>query len=266
MFYEFITRLRSDGSIGFTFEQALNELGVTPVALRCGLYRLMKKGSIISPARHLYVIVPPEESKFGSIPAEELVPIIMKHMGADYYVGLLSASLYHGSSHQKPQVFQVITNKRLKPLGFGRIRIEFVYKKKLDNVIFSNKTVKTGYLKVSSPEYTIMDLFLYPKHVGGLNHIATILSELVDEIDIDKLTEVFELSNRINWIQRLGYILECIGDSDDAVKARLAAGIYDYVSVRDLRYIPLAEKIPTKGFPKNKKWKIIQNTVIESDL
>lgn len=45
----------------------------------------------MSPASGLYVIVPPEHQAYGCIPAEELIPILMEHLQADYYVALLSA-------------------------------------------------------------------------------------------------------------------------------------------------------------------------------
>lgn len=47
-------------------------------------------------------LLPPEYQSYGSIPAEELVPIIMQHIQADYYVALLSAGLFYGATHQKP--------------------------------------------------------------------------------------------------------------------------------------------------------------------
>jgi predicted transcriptional regulator of viral defense system len=84
-----------------------------------------KDKKIISPVNGLYVIVPAEYKSYGSIPAEELVPIIMRYLEADCYVGLLSAGLFFGATHQKPARFQVITNKRIKhSLEFGSVVIE----------------------------------------------------------------------------------------------------------------------------------------------
>jgi hypothetical protein len=34
----------------------------------------------------------------------------MKYLGREYYVGLLNAAALHGSAHQQPQEFTVITN------------------------------------------------------------------------------------------------------------------------------------------------------------
>ena len=97
MFRDYIKSVRARGYYAFTTAQALAELGVSPNALRCGMYKLKKKGDIISPAKHLYVIVPPEYQVIGCLPAEELVPLLMKHWGLSYYVCLLSAAYYHGA-------------------------------------------------------------------------------------------------------------------------------------------------------------------------
>jgi len=60
-------------------------------------------------------------------------------------------------------------------------------KKSLTGIPKENITVNTGYLKVSSPEVTAMDLLRYTSKSGGLNHIVTVLSELIESIDPDKL-------------------------------------------------------------------------------
>ena len=114
MFAKYLDHLSSLGKQYFTFSDILKDLDVSPDSVKSGLYRMKKQGKIISPAKGLYVIVPPEHRLQGSIPAEELVPILMKYYKADYYVSLLSAAKYYGASHQKPSRYQIITNKRIK--------------------------------------------------------------------------------------------------------------------------------------------------------
>jgi predicted transcriptional regulator of viral defense system len=83
-------------------------LGVSPVATRAALRRLLRRGSIASPYRGFYVNVPPEYRRMGCVPAEQFVPQLMEHLGLDYYAALLTAGQYHGAAHQQPQVFQVM--------------------------------------------------------------------------------------------------------------------------------------------------------------
>ncbi len=195
-FQNYIKAIRASGHQSFTSEEALSNLGGSRNALICGMYKLKKKGDVISPAKNLYVIVPPEHQIIGCLPADELVPILMKHWGLNYYVCLLSAALYHGASHQKPQVFQVMVNKQLKPIICGKIKIEFIYKKSLDNLPIKKTPVKIGYLNIASAELTLMDLLLYPHHSGGLNHIATVINELIENIDPEKLKQLLEYSKK----------------------------------------------------------------------
>lgn len=262
---KYIKIIRAKGKSYFTKDQALQDLKIKNDSLNARIYRLKQKGEIISPAENLYVIVPPEYKDFGCIPAEELVPLLMKYKKVDYYACLLTAAMYHGASHQKPQLFQVMTNKQLKPLNFGKVHIEFIYKKHFVNLPVQNINVKTGYLKVSSPELTVIDLLLYPKHSGGLNHIAGVLSELAEAINPDKLTIVTKVSGEKTWLQRLGYILDHINSVNNKKKKLIISKLKKLLSRQELVYMPLASELPVKGYSRNDKWMIIENTTIESD-
>jgi predicted transcriptional regulator of viral defense system len=191
----------------------------------------------------------------------------MKYNKAEYYVGLLSAAAFYGATHQKVGRFQVITNKRIKhPLKFGQIKIEIIYKKLLFNLPLQDFPVATGYLRVSTPELIAFDLLKYPERSGGLNHIATILSELTPAINGNKLIKLAEQIGEKTWLQRFGYILERIDHMDENKAIKLNAQIQEYLQGKKLVYIPLASEQDAIGYPYIKKWKIIENTKIESDL
>lgn len=265
-FKDYIKSIRASGRLAFTTDEALSDLGISQNALRCGMYKLRKKGDIISPAKGLYVILPPEHQALGCLPAEELIPILMKHWEFEYYVCLLSAALYHGASHQKPQIFQVMTEKQLKPLVCGKVKIEFIYKKSIKDLTVQKQAVKTGYLCIATPELTIVDLLQYPHHAGGLNHIATVLTELIEAIDPEKLMSLIAHSNEKAWIQRLGYLLEQIQSMDNQKQEEIVVLIYQYISHQSINPVPLAAERSTKGKPRNQKWMVIENTTIESDI
>ena len=262
---DYIKYIRSSGHFSFTTDEAMSYLGVSRNAFNCGMYKLRKKGEIVSPAKNLYVIVPPEYQAIGCIPAEELLPILMKYLNVAYYGCLLSAALYHGASHQKPQVFQVMTDKQLKTVNCGKVRIDFIYKKSLANLPTQNITVKTGYLTIATPELTAMDLLNYPRHVGGVNHIATVLSELIEKVDPILLIKLVHESAEKSWVQRLGYILEKIDSMDEEKQQHIADLLYQSLA-KPLRMVPLVPELQTTGNERNPRWMIIENTNIESDL
>jgi predicted transcriptional regulator of viral defense system len=251
MFSNYIKKLRASGRYYFTINQAMKDLKASANKIKSAVYTMKKSGDLISPAKGLYIIVPPEHKLQGSIPSEELVPILMKYLNFDYYAGLLTASLYYGASHQKPASFQIVSNKRIKhPLKFGLVNIDLIYKKSL---------------AISSPELTVMDLFLYPNRSGGLNHIATVLSELIESIKVEKLIKLASSVDKIFWMQRLGYILEKIDVMNNEMKLQITNRLADYLSSKKLRFIPLASEIAIEGSPRSEKWKVIENITIESD-
>ena len=143
----YIKELRKNGNRSFTTGDVIKHFKVSSNYAKVALHRLLKSGDIISPVRSLYVIVPPEHQPYGSIPAEELIPLLMKYLNADYYVGLLSAGIFHGATHQKPARFQVVSNKRIKhSLSFGKVTIELIYKKSLSNLPIQNFVGVLAYL------------------------------------------------------------------------------------------------------------------------
>lgn len=262
----YIKEVRQKGQRFFTLEQLMVDLNLSKNAALNAISRMKEHGDLITPAKGLYVIVPPEDQPQGSIPAEELVPILMKYWGADYYVSLLSGAAFHGAAHQKPPCFQVVTNKRIKhPLEFGQVKLEIVYKKNQKNLPLQDFTVRTGYLKVASPELVAYDLLNYPEKSGGLNHIATVLTELIEAMDSEKLIELAEQIGEKAWLQRLGYIMEKIETMDEGKGLQLSERLCKYLNDKPSVFVPLASELPRTGFPRIKKWRIIENTSVESD-
>nr|MBA2306793.1 type IV toxin-antitoxin system AbiEi family antitoxin [Candidatus Dependentiae bacterium] len=229
--------------------------------------RMKKQGDIISPARGFYVIVPPERQPYGSISADELTPLLMEYLEINYYVSLLSAAALYGASHQKIRCFQVVTDKQIKhPLVFGQVVVQILYKKSLKHLPTRDFTVSTGYLKVATPELVAFDLFHYRRKSGGLNHIATVLAELVEEINAQDLIYLADQIKEKAWIQRLGFILEKLGNTDNETALHLSKELLIYLENKALPFVPLASELPKKGYPRSKTWRIIENTTIESDV
>lgn len=267
MFSDYLKQIRATGQRSFTVDQAMAALNVSKKSILSATARLKKRNELISPARGLYIIVPPEHRQRGCIPAEELVPILMQHLNINYYAGLLTAGIYYGAAHQKPGAFQIIAEKQIKrELKFGQVYINCLYKRSLKNLPTRDITVSTGYLKISSPELTAVDLLIYSHKSGGLNHIATVLSELIESIDPNKLVVLAEQLNENVWFQRLGYILEKIDPMDTELNQKIIDALAKYLASKKLKFMPLAPEIPSAGFPRSKKWMIIENTDIESDV
>jgi len=164
---------------------------------------------LFSPTKGLYVAIPPEFRSWGAVPAAHFVDPMMRHLGHDYYVCLLSAAEIHGFSHQRPQVFQVMTPARLRPRTFGRVRIEFVTSVHTSNRPTDVVNTPTGTMRVSTPEVTVLDLVSFPNRSGALFNVATIIGDMLVEgaLDVGRLAEVAS-DYPASIVQRTGWLLD----------------------------------------------------------
>lgn len=263
---DYIVFLKERGDFYFTSQQALEFLDIAPKAFIMSLVRLRQKKEIITLSKAFHIIVTPEYFISGCLPASYFIDAYMKFLKLPYYISLLSAAEYHGAAHQKSQIFQVITNKQLNPIRCGKVVIKFIYKKKFEDVPITIFNVPTGYVKVSTPEATAMDLLMYRKESGGLNSIATILTELVANIDPIKLLQLANNSlNKTAWTQRLGYILEQLDPIETENRNEIVTTLKQFISDKKMSYVLLSQN-NDKEITKNNLWKVVVNCKIESDI
>ena len=256
---DYISDLAATGRYHFTSSDAFKTLGVSAAGAKLALNRLARKNMIAQPARGSYVIVPPEYRSLECLPADQFIPALMQRLGQSYYAGLLSAAQYHGAAHHRPQEFQVLLNKARRPIHCGQVRVAFIVRKHLRNVPVQSFNTPRGTIRVSTPEATAVDLVGYYRHVGGLDQAATILSELAEQIDPQKLLMAVQ-TGPITWAQRLGYLLELA----DAHKQ--TALVKAYVKDEARQTVPLLPGACRKGAPRNAEWKLFVNADVEPDL
>lgn len=255
----YINNLLTQGKYCFSGAEAAQALGSGVIATRAALRRLRHKGEIAMPFRGFYVIVPPELRSLGCLPANQFIPSLMAHLEEPYYAGLLTAAEHHGAAHHRPQAFQVVVKRSRPGITCGGVRVDFVSRKNVADIPTQDFKTPRGYLKVSTPEVTAFDLAGYPHHAGGLDNAATVLSELAEFIDAAKLASITELSP-IAWSQRLGYLLELIGE------AKLAEGLAEYVSSKVAVPVRLSPTQPHKGVCQDMRWRLFPNEKVEPEL
>ena len=85
--------------------------------------------------------------------------------------------------------FQVVSNKRLPKFRAGRNLIVFYFRKEMEAVTagIEDRKTDTGTMKISSAALTALDLLRYPQASGGIDHVSTVLSDLVGSIDPKQL-------------------------------------------------------------------------------
>ena len=259
-----IEEMQSSGKSCFTFSEALERFpSVHPDSLKRGLTRLVSKRKICSVWKGFYVIVPIEYQSKGIIPAVYYIDQLMKFLGRDYYVSLLSAAGFYGAAHQRPMEFTVITTPpSLRSTSKKDIKINFNNKSVILAQYTEQRKTPTSYIRISSPELTATDLIQFEKIIGGLNRASTVIYELAESCHFRKLkTDFFEYVPT-PVIQRLGYLLD-----EELDLKKQADDLYSMAKKFScvFRKTPLKNRKSTTDCPVNEKWGIIVNEQIEID-
>lgn len=218
-----VASLLSTGRVVFTSEEAEEALSVGRGAFLDAAERLQRRKALVSPRQGLYIAVPPQFASWGAPPPSWYIDSLMRHEQQPYYVGLLKAAELHGATHQAVMEFQVVAAKRLPKIRAGRNLIVFYYRKDMGAVAtgIEDRKTDTGMMKISTPALTALDLLRYPQAAGGMDNIATVLTDLAAKIDPAQLAALSLAAER-PVVQRLGHLLDRLGHTDRAEPMRAA--------------------------------------------
>jgi predicted transcriptional regulator of viral defense system len=262
--HNWVENLQSQGKYAFSLAFIQDQLpGFSDIAIKSSLSRLTKKGLIISIHKGYYLIIPPQYKSKGILPPSLYLDAFMKELNRSYYLALLNAAAYHGASHQQPQEFFVVTTfPVLRPTQKKGLKVNYISKKELPENLLETQKTEAGYLKISNPILTAIDLIQYEKRVGGINRVATILNELSEAIKPDVFNQYLLQNTPITALQRLGYMLE-----SEFNKHQLADALFQSLEINEIKLfrIPLKASAQKKGFSSENRWKVIVNTKIEID-
>lgn len=255
----FVDHLQAHGRYTFLGSELSRDDGRSRVGLEAALRRLKKKGRIASPRRGFYVLVPLEYHVAGAPPASWFIHDLMVFLGQPYYVGLLSAAGLHGSAHQQPMVFQVVTDRPTRQITMGRNRIEFHMISTVAPTPTIEMQTETGFMRVSTAEATAFDLVRFPAAAGHLNNAATVLIELSEVMDPRALLKLAGLV-RVPDVQRLGYVLDHIGEHE------LAEPLAKWLAQRPRRAVRLRLDSSNGSGELDRRWHVWPNETLETDL
>ena len=231
--------------------------GTAPSTIRQAIARQRHQGRLFSPARGFYVMIPPEYRLWGSVPGEWFIGAMMEHLGRSYYVSFLTAAAMHGSAHQAPQTFQVVTDKYLPNRDLGRVLLRFTTSDHVQDMAVEERTTQTGYFSLATRETTMVDLVWRYRAGGGISNVATVLKE-IGELDGDQLARLAPVRDRAT-ARRLGWLLEQYRADVDPhwlhIVARSDSG----------EPVLLSPSGPKRG-RIDQRWGVVVNTSVEPDV
>jgi predicted transcriptional regulator of viral defense system len=241
----------------FTLSELKEKFHLSDKSLLQGLYRYKKDKKIVQIRKEFYGILVPRVAMNGQLSYYEFLDDLMKSLDKGYYIALVDAAALYGAAHQQPQITFVFTTPPT-PRNIKSSNLFFLYKSYWNEEFIVQKKTQTGFVNVSLPELTALDLCAYIWKFG-VNRVTTVLMELHEEMKSSRLKKVAKEYDNISSIQRLGYILENFTENK-----KLTEAIYTVLQDKKTYYVPLSPKKEKRG-EYNQKWKIIENMQIEPD-
>jgi len=254
---EYLYEIQTQGRYAISLHELRERFGPNEKAIAQKLHRLKKENKLAQVRKEFYVIVPPQYSHQGILPTTYYLDDMMKFLKREYYLGLNSAAALHGAGHQQPMQSQIIIEKpALRDIEAKNQHLTFFTKSSWNNDGLDKKKTDAGYVLVSSPELTAIDLVHYHKQIGGLNRVISVLEELSENLKPSKLTAIAKESS-FPTIQRLGYLLEQLSET------KLAGGLSNLLAVNKTNAAPLSLSHKSKSGFKDEKWNLIMNAELE---
>lgn len=257
---DYLSNIRSKGKYSFSWMALKQEFSLSDNALNQRLFQLRKRNKIALIRKGFYVIIPPEYSQQKMLPVALFIDDLMQFLNRRYYVAFFSASALHSAAHQQPMEYYVVIEKPAMRAVIGtNFKINFLVKKGWSDSDIIKKKSDSGYFNVSSPELTALDLLYYSNYTS-ISHIATILNELAIEMQPTSLYHTALRYPLTASIQRLGYLLNKVTNRE-----KLCSQLKKALGQRKFNYVPLNANIKNEGLADN-EWKVMLNTIIETDL
>jgi predicted transcriptional regulator of viral defense system len=196
--------LLAEGRYWLTTVEAARLMGREARDAHPRLAELEKAGKLFSPAKGLYVVIPPEYRSWKAVPADWFIDPMMHHLDRCYYVAFLSAAARHGAAPQAPQKFQVVVDRPVADREFGRVRLHFIKSSESERADRQSMNSHTSSYFVSTPEMTAVDLAWRPREGGGMSNVATVIEDL-GALNGEQLGRLATIRGR-STARRLGWL------------------------------------------------------------
>ena len=257
---DWVNQRQKTGFYTFTRSEVRQQLELRPGALAKALQRLSVAGRVACVRKGFYVIVPLEYQAIGSVPTEWFIDDLMRFVGQPYYVGCLSAAAIHGAAHQRPQELQVVVPAHVRMVDKKAVRIRFLHFTEMDRAITQPRRTHTGDIPISTPEWTAIDLIRFQRHYGSMDAAATVLTELGEALDAQRLADAAHRENCNAYLQRLGWMLDFVGFKD------VTANLHSLLEGRKPSFVALNASLKRRTGPGDRRWRVLINEIPESDL
>lgn len=260
---DWIKEQEQRGITTFSFQQIRRVFAErSDKVLKSEVNRLTLSKRIQNVYRGFYVIIPTQYKLKGIVPPTYYIDELMKYLDKPYYVGLLSAAAIYGASHQRAMRTQVVTIGPRSRTSSRNILLDWNYRQQIPNELIECRNGEMGRINYSSAELAAVDIIQFASNIGGYQRACTVLAELVEVLDMNKIESVLPYTST-SVMQRLGYILEFI--LFEEVKANQLYNIMREQKNSYFNSVLMSPEHPKLENNESNRWRINMNIEIEID-
>ena len=218
--------LFGDGARTVSVEAAADALDVSSETAARRLSALASRGWLRRIRRGLYLAVPVDAKNPGAWTEDPwyLADLVWKPC----YIGGWSAANHWALTDQVFRSTIVMTAQRIRQVEQELAGAAFLVRHVNSELLtwgLEGEWRHNRRVFVSSPQRTVADLLSNPALGGGIRHSMEILDSLLADTSIDSLLEAVRRLGNGAGLKRLGYLLEQLGHSADAIDEPMTTGV-----------------------------------------
>jgi len=193
----------AEGAWAFTLGDLVARTGSSLGSARVAVHTAMGRGVLASPARGVYVIIPAQEHRSGTVPVEAFINRLMAHLDRSYYLSYLTAAAHLAGDPPTTERFQVTVSAPTRVRAWQGTPIECSTDHRFPRRPTHNLDTRWGTLAIATPETLAYDLVTRPERAGGLRKAARIIAKLTldpTELAAQTPARTQAASRRLGWL------------------------------------------------------------------
>jgi len=235
-----------------TLQDVVDILGCSYGHARKLAHQLEKKHWLdrLTPGKYQFI-----PASRGSQAVPDMNPLLAGSVLVEpYYYSYATANHFYGFSPQVPATVYIATTKTKPPAEIRGVEYRFVSLEPARFFGFRKAKVYTAEVIMAEPEKAVVDSLDKMSYAGGIVEVARVVHSARSRVDLEKLTEYALRMGTHALVQRLGYLLETLGDAlPPELEDRLLASID-----RSKTYLGPVRQWGTGG-EYNSKWQVVVN-------
>jgi predicted transcriptional regulator of viral defense system len=182
------------------------------IAVQSALKRLSARGLIKSLSRRpsTWLIVPPEYDHYGCPPVEWWLHDYLDQSVPHYYLALLSAARFWGSSHYAHQTTQIMVQTARRTQHIGKLTLQYSVKLEISQTPVVIVNTAANKMRVTTREATLLDLLRHQSQIGGLETVARVAKDFAPVLKEQALLDALEALGQVSSAQRLGFVFHTL--------------------------------------------------------